>query len=146
MKLTNSEQRLLFDITCIVRFICPRVRKYAQKSPSTVNYHTYPSGKKVIKAFTANNFSFYDKAGNIIDQINHASSDTATKVKITRQIQKNRQNGQTITLLAAPTFPRLCLLGATIRMVIRARCLKQTGSLPVACYLHKKKLVYLTGT
>ena len=56
------------------------------------------------------------------------------------------QNGQTITLSADPTCPQLCPIRATIRMVLRARHLKQPDSLPVACHFHKKKLVYLTGT
>ena len=86
LKSPNSEQHLLFGITCIGRFIGPRVSEYAQKLPNKVDYHTYPSGTKVIKAFTANDFSFYDKAGNIIVHLNNNSSDTATKVKITWRV------------------------------------------------------------
>ena len=72
------------------RFIGPRVSKYAQTSPSKVDYHVYPSGKKVIKAFIANNFAFYDKSGNLIVHLDNESVDIVKKVKITWRIQKNR--------------------------------------------------------
>ena len=49
----DSEQTLIFDITCLGRSISPWVRKYAQTSPKRVDYHIYPSGNKVIKAFLA---------------------------------------------------------------------------------------------
>ena len=59
----------MFDVACIGRFIGPRVSEYAQTSPLKVDYHVYPSGKKVIKAFIANNFVFYDKSGELIVHI-----------------------------------------------------------------------------
>ena len=65
----DSEQNLLFDITCLGRFIGPIVSEYAQTSPNKVNYHTWPSGTKVIKAFIANDFVFYNKAGDTIDLV-----------------------------------------------------------------------------
>ena len=82
----DSKKNLLFDITCLGRFIVPRVSEYAQKSPNKVDYHTYPSGNKVIKAFIADNFVFYDKAGDTIDLVDTACLDQAHKVKITWQI------------------------------------------------------------
>jgi hypothetical protein len=57
----DSEQKCIFNVACVGRFIGPRVSEYAQTSPLKVDYHVYPSGKKVIKAFTANNFAFYEK-------------------------------------------------------------------------------------
>ena len=71
----DAKQNLLFDITCIGHFIGPRVSKYAQTSPNKVDYHTYPSGTKVIKAFIADNFVFYDKAGDTIDLVDTACLD-----------------------------------------------------------------------
>ena len=96
----DSEQNLLFDITCLGRFIGPRLSEYAQTSPNKVDYHTYPSGNKVIKAFIANNFIFYNKSGSTIELLDTACLDQAHKVRITWRIQKNRQNGQAITLSA----------------------------------------------
>ena len=71
------------------RFIGPWVSKYAQTSPNLVDYHAYPSGKRVLKAFMANDFSFNNKAGNIIKHWDNNTADLASKVKITWRIQKN---------------------------------------------------------
>ncbi len=57
----NSDQNLLFDMLTLSRFIGPRVSEYAQTTQDKVVCHVYPSGIRVIKAFTANNFVFYDK-------------------------------------------------------------------------------------
>ncbi len=79
----DSERNCLFDVVCVGRFIGPRVSKYAQTSPSKVDYHVYPTGKKVIKAFIADNFAFYDKSGNLIVHLDNKSVDIVKKVKIT---------------------------------------------------------------
>ena len=145
-KSDDSEQCLIFNVTCMGRFIGPRAGEYSQTSPNKIDYHTYPSGKTVIKAFTANDFVFYDKDGNIIDILNEDSLETAIKVRITWRIQKNRQNGENKTLSAEPTCPKLCPVRAAIKIVLRARRLGQPDDLPVACYWQKKKFSYLTGT
>ena len=143
----DSEPHMIFDITCLGRSIGPRLGEYVQTSPNKIDYHIYPSGKKVIKAFTANDFAFYDSDGNIISDLNEDSLDTTSKVRITWRIQKNRENGEKKTLSANPICPKLCPVRAAIRIVLRARRLNQPDSLPVACYLNKKKkFVYLTGT
>ena len=88
-RLMDSEQNLIFDITCLGRFIGPRVSEYAQTSSNKVDYHTYPSGNKVIKAFTADDFVFSNKAGNTLELCDNSCLDQAHKVKITWRIQKN---------------------------------------------------------
>ena len=45
----DAKQNLLFNITFLGRFIGPRVSEYDQTSPNKVDYHTYPSGTKVIR-------------------------------------------------------------------------------------------------
>jgi hypothetical protein len=82
------------------RFIGPRVSEYAQTTQDKVDYHVYPSGTRVIKAFTANNFVFYDKSGHVLTKINNSTLNTATSVQMTWRIQKNCQNGQKIKLSA----------------------------------------------
>ena len=62
----DSEKNLMFDMTCLGCFSDPRVREYAQKSYKKVDHHNYPLGKKVIKAFTADDFVFFDKSGNTL--------------------------------------------------------------------------------
>ena len=68
------------------KFIGPLVREYAQTSPSTIDYHVYPSGNKVIKEFMANNFISYNKSGDLFILQNDKSTDIAKKIKITWQI------------------------------------------------------------
>ena len=86
----NSEQNLVFNITCLGRFIGPRVSDYAQTSSKKVDYHKYPLGKKIIKAFTTNNFVFFNKSGHTLKLSDNSCLDQAHKVKITWRIQNNR--------------------------------------------------------
>jgi hypothetical protein len=146
-KSPDSEKNVLFDVTCIGRFLGPRVSEYAQTSPSTIDYHVYPSGKKVIKAFIADDFVFLDKSGKIIDSqsLTDESSDVVKKLRCTWRIQKNRRNGQAITLSSDDIHPQLCPVRAALRLVLRARRCGQPDDRPVACYNVKDKLLYLTG-
>ena len=104
----DSEKNLMFDMTCLGRFIGPRVSKYAQTSSKKVDYHKYPSGNKVIKAFTTDDFVFFNKAGNTLKLIDNSCLDQAHKVRITWHIQKNCRNGQKITLSAEQSYHKIC--------------------------------------
>jgi hypothetical protein len=53
----NSDQNLLFDMPTLSHFIGPRVSEYAQTTRDKVDYRVYPSGTRVIRAFTANTLS-----------------------------------------------------------------------------------------
>jgi hypothetical protein len=141
----DSEKNLMFDMTCLGRFIGPRVSEYAQTSAKKVDYHVYPSGKRVIKAFTANDFVFFDKSGHTLDLTDDSGLDQAHRVKITWRIQKNRRNGQKITLSGEKTCVTVCAVRAAGRMVLRARRLGQPDDMPLACYSYKGTLHYLTG-
>ena len=141
----DSKQNLMFDITCLGSFIGPRVREYVQTSSKKVDYHKYPSGKEVIKAFTANEFVFFDKSGHTLELRDKSCLDQAHKVKITWRIQKNRQNGQKITLSGKKTCLKICAVRAAGRMVLHARRLGQPDDMPVACYSYKGSLAYLTA-
>ena len=68
-------------MTCLGCFIGPLVN--AQTSPNLVYYHLYPSGRKVVKSFMVNDFSFYNKAREIIEHLDNNTVDFASKVKIT---------------------------------------------------------------
>ena len=146
-KSLDSEKHTLFDITCMGRIIGPRVSEVGQTSPTKIDYHVYPSGKTVIKAFTANDFVFFDGSGHIIDSLSltDASKDVVTKVKCTWRIQKNRRNGQAITLSADTEHPEICPVHAALRLVLRARRCGQPDDCPVVCYNLRGKLTYLTG-
>ncbi len=115
-------------------FIGPRVSKYAQTTQDRVDNHVYPSGTRVIKAFTTNDFVYYDKSGHILKKIDNSTLDTATSVQITWRIQKNRQNGQKIKLSADTKNSAICPIQGALQMVMRASRLGQPDDMPVACY------------
>jgi hypothetical protein len=104
----NSDQNLLFDILTLAHFIGPRISEYAQTTQDKADYHGYPSGTCIIKAFTANDFVFYDKNGHILTKIDESSLEFATSIQITWRIQKNRQNDQKIKLSADTNNPLIC--------------------------------------
>ena len=63
-KSQDSEDSLMMDLSCINRVTGSRMSEYSQTKGHTIDYHTFPSGAKVIKAFTADDFVFYDKRGH----------------------------------------------------------------------------------
>ncbi len=69
----DSEQRTLFDLVALGCYIGPRVSKYSQTTDKNVDYHVYPSRKQVIKAFTANNFQFFNKNSQVISELSDTS-------------------------------------------------------------------------
>jgi hypothetical protein len=100
----------------------------------------------VIKAFTANDFIFYDEKKRVVKDLNGDSQQQARFVKITWRIQKNRQNGQLITLTAEIDRPKICPVCSAMQLVIWAKQLNQPDDMLVTVYKTKKgKVIYLTG-
>jgi hypothetical protein len=100
----------------------------------------------VIKAFTTNDFQFFDKNSQVISGLSDTSIEVVDRVRITWRIQKNRQNNQTVTLSSDKTNTLICPVLAALHLVLRACCLSQSDSMPVACYSKKDSLAYITGT
>jgi hypothetical protein len=143
----NFDRNLFFDIPTQARFIGPRASEYAQTTQDKLDYHVYPSGTRVIKAFTANDFVFYDKNNHVLKKIDDSSFILAVSVQITWRIQKNRQNGQMIKLSADTKNPAICPIRGALGMVTRARHLAQPYNMLVACYRTKKaSLLFITGS
>jgi hypothetical protein len=109
----DSEHHTLFDATTIGRYLGPRVSEFAQTTDKTVDYHVYPSGRQVIKAFIANDFQFIDVTGQVITGLNDTSIDVVDRVHVTWRIQKNRQNNQKVTLSCDKANPTICPVLAT---------------------------------
>ncbi len=82
----GSEQRILFNLVALGCYIGPRVSEYAQTMDKNVDYHVYPSGKQVIKAFTANNFHFFDTNSQVITELSDTSIKVVDRVRITWHI------------------------------------------------------------
>jgi hypothetical protein len=130
---------LLCDIVTLSRYIGPRLRKYAQKNQKKVDVHKYPSG-------STNDFIFFDAKKHIIKDLTAESIKSVAAVKITWRFQKNRQNGQSITLTTDKNFRDLCPVLSAAQMVIHARHPHQPDDMPLAIYKTKKGLsLYLTG-
>jgi hypothetical protein len=90
-----------------------------------MDYHVSPSGKQLIKAFTANDFQFLNKNSQNITELSDASIEVINRVRITWHIQKNHQNNQTVTLLSDKTNTAICPVLAALQLVLRARHLSQ---------------------
>ena len=88
----HSDRSLFTNIVTLAQYIGPRVSKYVQMTQLNVNYHTYPSGCQVIKAFTAMDFAFFDKSCCRFSTVDDSSFEVANTVRITWHIQKNCQN------------------------------------------------------
>ena len=84
----DSEHHTLFDVTTMSRYLGPRVSKCAQTTDKTVDCHVYPSGRRVIKVFIANNFQFIDETGQVITRLTDTSIDIVDRVHVTWRIQK----------------------------------------------------------
>ena len=141
----DSINPVIFDWFCFIRITGLRVAEYAQRYQTKVDVHEYPSGKRVTKAFIANDWKFYDRKGKIVD----ASCPTSkpTKVKVTFRIQKNRRNGQTVTIVSDDSHPEICPVKAAHRIVVRAKRLGQLDNEPLAVFLnHQNQKKYLTGS
>ncbi len=145
-KCEDSVSDLLFDVVALGCYIGPCLSKYTQTTQVKVNHHTYLSGKTVIKAFIANYFIFYNEWKHIVKELKKDSLHQACFVKITWCIQKNRQNGQSITLTAESDRPNICPVLSVMQLVLRARQLNQPDDLPVVVYKTKKgRIIYFTG-
>ncbi len=46
---SDSDWSLFANIVTLAQYIGPQVSKYAQMTKSKANYHTYPSGRQVVK-------------------------------------------------------------------------------------------------
>ncbi len=71
-----------------------------------VDYHVYPSEKKVIKAFTANNFAFYDKSGNLIIPLGDKSADIVKKLRLLGEFKRTVETVRQLHYHPMMTIPR----------------------------------------
>ena len=118
----DSFEVVMCDFLIIIRILGFRVSEYAQTTQNEIDVHEYPSGKQVIKAFTPSDWIIYDKSNAIISETNIADQLTLLqKVKVTFRIQKNRENGQSITLKADNKHPEICPVKAVCRILQRAK-------------------------
>ncbi len=125
-----------------------RCAKYAQKTQSAFDKHEYPSGKRVVKAFIPTDWTFYNSSGAImnIHPLTSLVQVFPARIKVTHRIQKNRQNGQCITLVANNNHPDICPVRAAYRIFLHAKRLGRLDSQPMAMFVNKIGITrYFTG-
>ena len=87
----DSAESATFDWFNIIKYTGFRVAEYIQTTQSKVDEFEYASGNKVIKAFVANDWKFYDDNGRLMAvHLLDGSADPPKKLRITFRIQKNR--------------------------------------------------------
>ncbi len=57
----DSFEAVMTDFLIVIRLLGLRVSEYAQTTQHEIDVHEYPSGKRVIKAFTPLDFTIHDK-------------------------------------------------------------------------------------
>jgi hypothetical protein len=145
----DSAESTTFNIAAKGRITGPRCGEYGQKTQSDVEYHVYPSGNRVIKAWIGVDFTFRDKQKRNIDMdsMDESSLDNLSSVTVKWRLQKNRQNGQSVTIAADPKNPLLCPVRNAMHLVLRKKRLKHSLELPLAVFANKSGDVkYLTGS
>jgi hypothetical protein len=144
----NSLKAVVTNWSMFIRITGLRCAEYAQKTQSAVDEHEYPSGKRVTKAFLPTDWKFYNKSGVTINihPLNRDVQVFPTKLHVTFRIQKNRQNGHSITLVADKIHLDICPVQAAYRIFLQAKRLGQSDSQPMAVFVNKNNATkYLTG-
>ena len=143
----DSPEQVVFNMASFGRVTGPRASEYAQKTQTRVEIHEYPSGKKVTKAFLAEDFNFFDKNKRKIKVFNKSSLKRVHSMQVKWRIQKNRQNGQTLHIMAELDHPDICPVRNAFLLVLRKQRLQHSLSLPLAIFQNKSGDVkYLTAS
>lgn len=141
----GSEDWLLAKFTSVAKIIGPRASEFAQKTQSKVDFHKYPSGKTVVKAFTRADFTFYDKNGKRLTIIDENTHKIVGRVKIRWRIQKNRQNGQKVTVVRELIDDKLCSVLAALEIYLHSVRIGQPEDMPMLVMKVEDKFKYLTA-
>jgi len=136
-----------FDWACIFRLSGYRGAEYLQKTQTRVEVHEYPSGRTVVKSFIRLDWTFFDKDGRIITVHCEDNLNILGKFTTTHRIQKNRKNGQKISIAADDTCIEICAVRAAYRIFLRSIRLGQTDDQPMGICTEKPdggSFIYLT--
>ena len=142
----DSAENCTFDWMCIVRISGYRGGEYLQNTQKRIEVHEYNSGRQVIKAFIPTDWVFYDKEGQITSFHSEANLNNLSKFTATHRIQKNRKNGQKISIAADDRCEQICPVRAAYRIYLRAKRLGQTEDQPMGVFTTKQNgpTIYLT--
>ena len=74
-------------------------------------------------------------------------ADPPAKMKLTFRIQKNRQNGQSISFVADNKHSDICPVCTAYQIFLRAKCLGQSNDQPMGIFTnHQAVMKYLTAS
>ena len=102
-------RKAIWNWTSLGRFGGYRRQEFAMDKSDEIQYYVKPNGELIVRAFTLSNFIFYDDDGMPVDRqacLNHRP--LAQQLGQEYDIQKNRMNGQIITVHREPAFPPFC--------------------------------------
>ncbi len=143
----NSLEAVIADWFILIRITGLQCAEYAQKTQAAFDEHEYPSSKRVVKAFIPTDWKFYNNKGGLIHTHNLKGDllNYPNKLKITFWILKNRQNGQSITLVADDAHPEICPVWAAYMIFIRAKRLDHSDSETLPVFVNENGITkYLT--
>lgn len=141
----DSVYEVVFEWFCVNKIIGCRGSEYAQKTQTRIEKHVYPSGTEVTKAFIRLDWIFYDKNGKKITDHGEHNLKRVAKVKVIFRIQKNRQNGQKITITHEVDAVDICPVRAAYKIYLRSIRLDQAEDEPMGVFKNKHGYVkYLT--
>jgi hypothetical protein len=116
--------------------------EYAQNTQTMYDEHEYPSGKRVVKAFVSSDWKLCNSKGRLLTDL----MEIPQKLKMIFRIQKNRLNGQSITLMANDNHHNIYPVRAAHPIFLRAKQLGQSDSEPMGVFVNKYGIKrYLTG-
>ncbi|KAL7524435.1 hypothetical protein ACHAXR_003466 [Thalassiosira sp. AJA248-18] len=142
----DSPESVVFDWFCINRILGLRSCEYAQKTQVKIEKHEYPSGKVVVKAFVRSDWIFYDKNGKVISEHSIEALAIIQKFKVRFRIQKNRQNGQDISVWGDVENPSIAATRAAYRIYLRSIRLGMKEDEPMGIFVNQFGATkFLTG-
>lgn len=142
----GSEHWLLEKCASLARLMGMRAAEYLQKTQTKVDTHKYASGTEVIKAWTRRDVTFYDKKGRKILQFDENTRKTVARARIKWRIQKNRRNGQSVTIIRDYSNDEICPVLAAFDIYNHSMKIGQRDDMPmVAMKTENGQVKYLTG-
>ena len=130
----NSLEAAVADIATNGKTSGWRASEHSQTKLHEIDYHTYPSGKKVMRSLIGNDAVFSDINGKIFQIKKKSDLDRVHAVVMTWRHQKNRRNGQQIRMLVDRDHPEVCPALAIARMAWGGSKLRHPMSKPLAVF------------
>ena len=145
---TFGARKAIWHWTGLGHFGGFRRQEFAMDKSDEIQYYVKPNGELIVCAFTLSNFIFYDVDGMPVDRqacLNNRS--LAQQLGQQYDIQKNRMNGQIITVHREPAFPPFCPVELGLDIVEMAMALGAKGPEDPLCLYRTSKgdIKFLTG-